>query len=378
MFHPPFCPYKECSNHAHPPPQGRWWSPWGSHGTKAFGRVPRFRCSVCGRTFSTQTFSLDYYAKRVLPYARLERLAASSMSIRALGRELECSRGSVINRLDRLSRQAIALHASLRPSAARGECVCFDGLVSFDRSQYFPNDIGISISSRSRFILGISHATTRRSGATRPSQKKRRDELYKGLQFERRAIERSFSEHLDMLKAERVLTRACPLVLITDEKIEYRRALEKHPLYLEQDEERRVAHWLVPSTLPRTRDNPLFASNYCDREVRKDQAQHRRQTACFSRSAANGMTRMYSYMVWHNYGKRYLIDWPVDRKSSHAEVAGVEGERIRKARRKMFEERAFLTLQNLLPIDRKVWTKTVYDLVEGREKAGYLPQYAMA
>ena len=108
--------------------------------------------------------SIDYYAKKVLPYERIESLASSSMSLRSLARELAISCGSVQNRIDRLSRQGIALHSQFRPRAALRENVCFDGLVSFDRSQYYPSDIGLSISSSSRFILGLSHATTRRSG----------------------------------------------------------------------------------------------------------------------------------------------------------------------------------------------------------------------
>jgi hypothetical protein len=46
--------------------------------------------------------------------------------------------GTIVNRIDRIARQAISLHATLRPRIAEGEPVSFDGLVSFDESQYFP------------------------------------------------------------------------------------------------------------------------------------------------------------------------------------------------------------------------------------------------
>src|SRR5512142_962867 len=144
MINPPFCPYRACQNHQHPP-KTRWWHKIGFHDTRCFGPVPRFRCTSCRRSFSTQTFVTNYYAKRKIDYFRLEKLLSSSMSIRSLARSFDCSCGTVLNRIDRLSRQALAAHSQLRPQARRYEGICIDGLVSFDRSQYFPNDVTISI-----------------------------------------------------------------------------------------------------------------------------------------------------------------------------------------------------------------------------------------
>ena len=101
---------------------------------------------------------------------------------------------------------------------------------------------------------------------------------------------------------------------MTDEKREYARAFASHRLFREQDREHRVVPHRVSSRLPRTIDNPLFTSNYLDRELQKDQAAHRRETTCFARSAANGMTRMACYLDWHNYEKRYEIKAPVGEK----------------------------------------------------------------
>jgi hypothetical protein len=55
-----------------------------------------------------------------------------------------------------------------------------------------------------------------------------------------------------------------------------------------------------PSTAPRTTGNPLFAVNYADREIRKDLAEHRRETVCFARSAAMSMARLWVYVADHN------------------------------------------------------------------------------
>jgi transposase-like protein len=374
MMKPPFCPNKDCHYHLHPP-RSKWWNKVGSHRTKCFGLVPRFRCQACDRSFSTQTFSTDYCVKRKISYSRLERQLSASASIRSTARLLGCSCGSVLNRVDRLARQAVAAHARLRTQAKRYEDVCIDGFVSFDRSQYFPNDITISVAAGSRYVLAFTHATRRRSGTMRPAQKKRRDLLYRDISFERRAVERSFSEFLDELECDRRAERGKPLVITTDEKLEYVRSLIKHRLYRGQDEDHRVVHQRVNSRLPRTVLNPLFPSNYLDREIRKDQASHRRETTCFGRSVPNGLSRLACYFDWHNYEKRFRIKAPVAEDQCHGEEAGIPRAAIEKERRSLYRKRAFLSLTQLDPLEEKIWKKLFP--TPGAKKPAYLPAFAL-
>ncbi len=130
----PFCPNPFCDLHLSEPPPG-WFSPFGFYPTRTFGLVPRFRCRSCGKTFSTQSFSIDYYAKRTVDYPGLLDRHASSESLRALSRNQKLSCGTVQNRLDRLARQGIALHAHLRRFSDPKEAVCIDGMVSFKKPQ---------------------------------------------------------------------------------------------------------------------------------------------------------------------------------------------------------------------------------------------------
>ncbi|GAB1483762.1 hypothetical protein MASR2M78_25780 [Treponema sp.] len=288
------------------------------------------------------------------------------MSIRALSRELSCSCDSVLNRVDRLSRQGIALHSFLRRLAKPREAVCFDGLVSFDRSQYFPNDIGLSITAQSRFILGMTHVTTKRSGCQTAKQKEKSKILYKKLSFEKKGIDRSFREHLDLLKAERPIERGNPLIIITDEKKEYRRVFLRHPLIMKQTQNHPCGQLQINSKLPRNYANRLFASNYLDREIRKDQAQHRRETTCFCQNVANGMNRLSTFAVYHNYHKRYLIKWPVNRKETHARMAGIKEKLIKKARDKMFRQRSFLSQLTLRDMDKRYGLNLIIRQRRGR------------
>src|SRR5512133_701330 len=323
MKNPPFCPNPRCVNHIAPTTQV-WYKPAGFHPTKAFGDVPRFRCLSCRRTFSTQTFSVDYYAKKVVNYRDLVGRQVGAMSLRATARTLHVSCGTVQNRIDRCCRNALALHARLRGAANRHEAVCVDGFVGFDVSQFFPNEITISVTNESLFFLDISHASRRRSGTMTKAQRARATELYAQAHLEKGAVSRTFRDVLDSLARERPPTPEHPLILITDEKRDYERVLQQHPLFREQDEEHRVAHLQINSKFPRTFQNPLFPSNYLDREIRKDQANHHRESTCFNRSVANGMSRLALYCVNHNYRKRYLIKAPVEDQRVHAEVAGID------------------------------------------------------
>ncbi len=372
MLRPPFCPYAACHNHAHPP-AGRWWQRDGYHRTRCFGLVQRFRCCRCRRTFSSQTFSSDYFVKRAIDYPRLELLLCSSMSVRALARAFQCSCGSILNRIDRMARQEIAAHAALRPRAGRREGVCIDGVVAFDRSQYFPNNLTLAITAESRFILAYTHATLRRSGRMRPDQKRRRDRIDKEQTFERRALERSFTELMDELERDR---RRRPLIVITDEKSEYARSFFAHPLFRNQDDRQRVVRITVNSRLPRTVRNPLFPSNYLDREIRKDQAAYRRESTCFTRNVANGLSRIACYVGWHNYAKRFLIKAPVMDQSTHAEAAGIPKNALAAVRERMFLDRPFLSLLSLGKLETKLWMKEFRTI--GLKGTGSLPAFALA
>ncbi len=370
-----FCPNPTCEWHQQAP-NAAWYHAAGFHATKAFGLVPRFKCLSCGKTFSTQTFSIDYYAKKAIDYDQLLLRHASSESGRALARSLGVSCGTVANRIDRLARQAAEAQAKLRVLADPSEAVCVDGFVSFDVSQFFPSEITISVTAGSRLVLDLSHATMRRSGTMTAAQRRRAGLLYADFEFERGAVTRTFSDILDSLASERLPGPRRPLVLVTDEKREYSNALHAHGLFTRQDGERRVAHLTVNSKLPRSYANPLFASNYVDREIRKDQANHHRETTCFTRNVSNGMERLLCYLVQHNWRKRYLIKARVADARVHGEAAGIEAGLIRAAMASMLRERVFLSRIALPKTLERIWRKDFR--TPGKEKSDYLPRYALA
>jgi len=191
----PFCPNPQCVWHlkapAHP-----WARPKGFYTTKAFGRIRRYQCPACHTTFSSQTFSLAYYVKRPLPLADILARLSSGESLRAMSRNLSVSLSLLSNRIERLARQALALHATCLAGRIGYDDICIDGFVSFDTSQYFPSEIPIALTAHSQFILDFSHASRKRSGSMTPSQKAKAGMLYRRICLERGALSRSFRETL--------------------------------------------------------------------------------------------------------------------------------------------------------------------------------------
>jgi len=167
--------------------------------------------------------------------------------------------------------------------------------------------------------------------------------LYRSVTFEKAALQRSFSELLDELSSERCALLTSPAVLITDEKPDYAWALNRHRSRF------CLHHLTVNSKAPRTLHNPLFASNYLERELRKDLADHRRETVCFPRNVANMLNRLVVYLGWHNYEKPFRIGHSIE--STHAAHAGIKESAICQARHTSFHERAFFLERSCSPMN---------------------------
>ncbi len=169
---PPFCARARCRCHfVHRAKPYEDYIYWGTYWTKAFGEVQRFRCTVCGKTFSEQTFRPNYYAKRVLDYEDLARRLSSCESLSALARAHRASTDTISNRLSRAARQVLAFESEQASGRSPDENLAADGFESFCQSQYFPNNITILVGSDSQFVYAADHATLRRKGRMTDPQK---------------------------------------------------------------------------------------------------------------------------------------------------------------------------------------------------------------
>ncbi|MEI6873561.1 MAG: hypothetical protein WCL50_00365 [Spirochaetota bacterium] len=373
-FMPPFCARNSCRHHEYPriDPYADF-VPWGSYPTKAFGRVPRFRCTVCGKTFSVQTFRPDYYAKRVIDYDDIARRLASCESLTAIGRSLGASTDTVSNRISRASRQALAFESDQASTRHPEEDLAADGFESFCCSQYYPNNIAILVGATSQFVYAADHATLRRKGRMTTAQKERRAVLDRKFRPDPQGITKSFRRVAG--ESLRVLSDGGrqSLTLWTDEHRSYPRAIGSSPCLVALRDACRLVHRTISSRASRTRDNPLFPVNYLDRELRKDLHEHVRETVCFGRNVNRQMERLVLYQWWHNYRKPHRAR---EDQGSHAEVAGYDPGRIREGLRTIWRERAWLSLTELTEAMRDSWLRNrSTPLRDGKD---YLPRFTGA
>ena len=369
----PYCPKKGCRYHQeHLTLPYTDFEPWGSYFTITFGTVPRFLCHGCGHTFSTQTFSVDYYAKRKIDYLDLLSRLAETSSLSAIGRAIGASTDSVSNRISRACRQAIAFEARLSRLRLPNEHLAADGFESFCVSQYFPNNIQLLVGRSSQFVYAADYATIRRKGAMTTAQRARREALEQVYKADPKAVEKSFGRIVG--ESLRVLSdNALPyLDLWTDKHRAYPRAIDSSPCAKVLQEQGRLRHQRVSSRVPRSVDNPLFSVNYLDREIRKDLHEHVRETVCFGRNVNRQMERLALYLFEHNFRRKHRARW---KGSSHAIVAGYEAGEIAKELRLIWKRRAMLSF-TALDESRKATWRRLRQTPLGKTP-DYLPAYAV-
>ena len=383
-FNPPFCPNSECKLH-HPKdiPKGHskkrdkrnWFIRKGSRFLARGQEVFLFRCKQCNTGFSSRTFSIDYYAKRQLNYQRLLDMAVSCMSIRAMARALHCSVSTIQNKLDRLSRQAAAFKSIITPRIQLKEDLAADGFESFVSSQYHPNNFTILVGSVSQYVYFFNYAQLRRKGRMTDSQKLKAEHLKRVITAAPYQVEQRFCEVIDKVVylQQRSLQKK-HLVVYTDEKIEYKRALDR-VVFGGVDPSRgyRITHHTTSSKQRRDSRNPLFPVNYMDREFRKDLAEHVRETTRFGRNTSNAVGRMELYQFHHNHFKSWRINVRDRVYDTHAEAAGLERVVVEKLQKGWLKVRQFCSHLELDMHLEKVWFKGY--TTPGKWRMDHVPAY---
>lgn len=291
----------------------------------------------------------------------------NGFSVRAAARHFGASPTTVTRRIMVLCRQSIALHSALTAQLLPREDLVADGFQSFWVSQYHPNNFNLLVGADSQYVYAMTPVTLRRSGRMTPTQLAKRARVDIEDPSDSGALLRSFRELLN--NAEELWNRM-PMkdrVLRTDEHTVYPRCLETCGV-------KAVQHVTVSSRMPRTVDNPIFSANYLDREIRKDLAEHHRETVCFARNAALSTARMWIYLVAHNTEKEFRISPRVDH--SHVEAAGLPSASLIGLKSTFFSRRAFFGRSSLNHTLRKAWFGLIHtpessDIMSFRLNPGY-------
>ena len=287
---PPHCPNPDCDFHADP--TGWRFQKKGFYEREARPqRIQRYRCTHCGRYFSSQTFSPSYWLRRGDLLEDVFHLLVSCAGFRQIARAKRVSHSTVRRLSDRLGRHCLLFHESMRPKTCPNEPLVLDGFRTFEHSQYWPMDLNLVV-GRSLYVYGFNEAELRRSGTMRPSQA-----------VKRQILERRFGRpdpQATRKRVEELLRRVVPprgiVELRSDEHQAYPRAMRRL-------RDRKFVHGQTSSKEARTPENPLFPVNLSDLLIRHCSANHKRETIAFSKRRQSALYRMAIWVVWRNYLK---------------------------------------------------------------------------
>src|SRR5262245_16267607 len=219
MFQPPRCPHRSCSQH-HDPAPGFFRSHGHYQPLCRPHPVPRFRCTACNRTFSRQTFRMDYRDHRPDLNARLFQSLASGVGLRQTSRNLRLSVRCTELKFRKIARHLRRLNLNLRTSLAAGAQLQLDELETYEgKRNTRPLSVPVMIEAETRYIIWAESATIRPRGKMTPSRRLaiERDEVRFGRRRDRsrRSVRRSLE------RAAVLLDKAEVVRLDTDQKSSY-------------------------------------------------------------------------------------------------------------------------------------------------------------
>lgn len=296
MFVPVRCPHRSCSQH-HRPAQ-RFYRRHGYY--RALCRphpIARFLCRFCGRSFSRQTFRMDYRDHRPDLNVHLFRSLASGLGLRQTSRNLRLSLRCTELKFCKIARHLRRLNLTLRGPLPQDSCFQLDEIESYESCRNTrPLSVPFLIESRSRFVLWAEAAAIRPRGRMSAARLRRiaRDHARYGLRrdLSRRSLRRTLQRGAD-LSAGLLRIR-----LHTDRKASYP-ALARAAFGAA-----RLIHHTTSSTLPRTVANPLFPINHTEAMARDLGARLRRESWLASKKRRYLDLALQVFMAYRNYVRR--------------------------------------------------------------------------
>ena len=296
MFEPTRCPYFRCSQHLEPS-----LGFFRHHGHyKPLCRphpVPRFRCKSCGRTFSRQTFRMDYRDHRPDLNARLFQSLASGIGLRQSSRNLRLSLRCTELKFRKIGRHLRRLNLNLRTTLPAGSQLQLDELETYEgRRNGRPLSVPVVIEKESRYIVWAESATIRPRGKMTPARMLaiEADEARFGPRRDRsrRSVRRSLDRAASLFRAEQTVC------LDTDQKSSY------VGLARAAFGQRRLLHRRTSGKLPRTAANPLFPINHTEAMARDLTGRLRRQSWLASKKRRYLDLGLQLHMAYRNLVRR--------------------------------------------------------------------------
>jgi transposase-like protein len=294
-FRPSRCPRPDCPSSG----RGRFLYQFrGTYRRSCDGRtVQRFLCRECGRSFSIQTFRLDYRLKKPGLHLSLFQLFISKVTHRQSARILGCSRKTVAHRLELLGRHCRDLQAKQFSRAVERGGI--SGTFQLDEQETYehsgklsPVTIPVLIERHSYFVLYTEAVALPCRGALSPKDNERK--LQREKIFGRRKSGSSAAVTRSFQVLSKVHAPGGTIHVQTDRKKSYCKALERTIGV-------RLLHERFSSKLPRNYSNPLFAINHTLAMMRDGISRLVRRTWAASKLRGRLARHIWIWIAWRNY-----------------------------------------------------------------------------
>ena len=294
-FLPDRCPHSDCPSHT----SGHHrWCFKGRFLRACDGRsVQRFLCLECRRTFSTQTFRVDYRLKKPRLNHLLVGPFVSKVTHRQAARLLRCSRSTVAHRLELLGEHCERFHrwrlSRARTTPLRSSVFQLDELETFEHSRRLaPVTMPVLIERKSYFVLDLQTAALPSRGGLRRADRERREKREKVLGRRRsgsvKAVERCLATLGQLVPAGN------PVRVQTDRKATYGAILKRRfPTG--------VVHERHSSIARRDYRNALFPINHTLAMMRDGISRLVRRTWAASKMKERLERHSWIWAVWRNY-----------------------------------------------------------------------------
>ena len=313
-FQPTYCPCEDpkCASRSGFQYQRR------GHFTRACdGRsVQRFQCKGCKRTFSMQSFRVDYRLRRPALDAKIFRELISKVTQRQIARNRDCDRGLVAHRLELWGKHCqafheLALRARPKQNPWEGRFL-LDELETYEHNRRLkPVTVPVLVHKPSYCIL---HAAVGTLPPRKPLSKANQKKL--ALMEAAEGRPRRSESRVKVAECFEVLKRATesqPIVSVaTDEKHSY-------GVLLRKSFGTRLVHERTHSKMPRTYWNPLFAVNHTLAMLRDGLSRLVRRNWGASKQREKLAWHMWIYIAWRNYVR------PITNKNRLQSAAMVAG-----------------------------------------------------
>ena len=211
------------------------------------------------------------------------------MCNRQIARDLDIDPATVDRKLARLGRHCLLFLMNMIETAKPATEIVYDGLETFEHSQYFPFHHNLAVEKGTDFVLFFNDSELRRKGAMTKAQKLRRAELEVLYgRPDKKAIMKATEEMLSVtVRGQKEVT------LYTDDHKQYVRPIAKYKGL--------VNHVVTPGKNHRDHNNHMWEINLADLFLRHSSKNHTRETIAFSKRRQAAAERMAIFVVYRNF-----------------------------------------------------------------------------